>query len=185
MHYTMKIAGLERDLPLCAVNENLYIAAFIILGDSEMAECAAAELLKKAPAHDVMITAEAKGIPLAHEMARQEGHSKYLVARKSSKLYIPNPVSVKVRSITTDHEQVLVLDRTDMDYMKGKRVLIVDDVISTGESMRAIAELVNMAGGEVIGAACILAEGDAANRPDIVYLEKLALFNGKGEIIED
>ena len=184
MYHTMEIAGLKRDLPLCAVGENVYIAAFIILGDSEMSECAARELLKKAPEHDVMITAEAKGIPLAHEMARQEGHTKYIVARKTSKLYIPNPVSVTVRSITTDHEQQLLLDQTDMDYMKGKKVLIVDDVISTGESAKAIAELVKRAGGDIVGYACILAEGEAAQRPDVVYLGKLPLFNAKGEIIE-
>ncbi|MBQ9992529.1 MAG: adenine phosphoribosyltransferase [Firmicutes bacterium] len=185
MHYTMNIAGLNRDLPLCAVNEDLYIAAFIILGDSEMSEAAARELLKKAPEHDVMLTAEAKSIPLIHEMSRQEGHTRYIVARKASKIYITDPVTVTVRSITTAREQTLILDQPELDYMKGKKVLIVDDVVSTGDSARALSELVQMAGGEVVGIACVLAEGAAAERPDVVCLEKLPLFNAKGEVIED
>jgi len=185
MHYTMNIAGLKRDLPLCAVNDDLYIAAFIILGDSEMSECAARELLKRAPEHDVMITAEAKSIPLIHEMSRQEGYSRYIVARKASKIYITDPVAVTVRSITTAREQTLILDKTELDYMKGKKVLIVDDVVSTGDSARALSELVEMAGGEIVGIACVLAEGAAADREDVVCLEKLPLFNAKGEVIED
>jgi len=130
----------------------------------------------------VLITAESKGIPLGYEMARQSGKNRYLLARKAPKLYMKNVFTVKVNSITTDHEQTLCIDGDDAEYMKGKRVLIVDDVISTGESLKAVEELVNQAGGQIVGKMAILAEGDATERDDIIYLEKLPLFNPDGTV---
>ena len=184
MFYTMKIAGLERHLPICPVTDKLYIAGFVIFGDPELTTACAAELLKKAPEYDYIITAEAKGIPLAHEMARQAGDTKYILARKAPKLYMKDIFEVKVNSITTAKEQHLYLDGADAALMKGKRVLIVDDVISTGESLTALEVLVEKAGGIVCGRMAILAEGDAMNREDLIYLEKLPLFNPDGSIME-
>lgn len=181
--HTMTIAGLKRDLPICKVNDSLYIGAFVIFGDVELTVACAAELLKKAPAYDYIITAESKGIPLAYEMARQSGQNKWLLARKGAKLYMHNVFSVEVKSITTAAVQHLYLDGDDAALMKGKRILIVDDVISTGESLRALEQLVEKAGGEIAGRMAILAEGDAQEREDLIYLEKLPLFNAKGEII--
>ncbi len=180
MTYPMTIAGLKRELPLCRVTDDLYIGAFVIFGDVELTVACARELLKKAPEYDVLITAESKGIPLGYEMARQAGTNRYLLARKAPKLYMKNVFTVKVNSITTDHEQTLCLDGEDAEYMKGKRVLIVDDVISTGESLHALEELVRQAGGNIVGRMAILAEGDATERDDIIYLEKLPLFNADG-----
>lgn len=178
--YTMTIAGLERHLPICPLNAELSIAGFVIFGDYELTEACARELLKKAPAHDIIITAESKGIPLAHEMARQNGEKKHIVARKHEKLYMRNVFSVNVKSITTDAVQTLCVDGEDAEYMRGKRVLIVDDVISTGESLRAVEQLVEHAGGVIAGRMAILAEGEAADRDDILYLEKLPLFRPDG-----
>ena len=173
--YTMTIAGLERTLPLCPLNEHLSIAAFVIFGDVELTVASAAELLKKAPEFDVLITAEAKGIPLVYEMARQSGKP-YFIARKYPKLYMSHPISVDVRSITTDKEQTLYLDESEMAVIRGRRVLIVDDVISTGESLRALEILVERSEGKIAGQCAILAEGDAIERKDIFYLEPLPLF---------
>lgn len=180
----MNIAGCERALPLCPLNPELYIGAFVILGDQELSCAAARELLKKAPEYDYLITAESKGIPLAHEMARQSGAFKYFLARKGAKLYMTGQFCVTVNSITTAKEQKLYLDTADAELMKGKRILIVDDVISTGESLRAIEKLVETAGGIVCGRMAILAEGDAATRDDIIYLEKLPLFDKNGDPID-
>ena len=182
MDYKMNIAGLDRYLPLCRVTDDLYIGAFVIFGDPELTVAAAAELLKKTPEYDYLITAEAKSIPLIHEMARQNGNQRYIIARKYPKLYMRNILTAKVRSITTDKEQVLHLDGNEAELLKGKRVLIVDDVISTGESLHAIEELVNMAGGNIVGKMCILAEGAATKRDDIIYLEELPLFNADGTV---
>lgn len=181
--HTMTIAGLKRDLPICKVNDSLYIGAFVIFGDVELTVACAAELLKRAPAYDYIITAESKGIPLAYEMARQSGQNKWLLARKGAKLYMRNVFSVEVKSITTAAQQRLYLDGDDAELMRGKRILIVDDVISTGESLHALEELVTKAGGEIVGRMAILAEGEAQDRQDLIYLEKLPLFNAKGEII--
>jgi len=183
MDYKMTIAGLERHLPLCPLNDELYIGAFVIFGDPELCTAAADELLKKAPEYDYIITAESKGIPLAHEMARLAGNQKYFLARKKPKLYMTGVFEVTVRSITTEGEQKLYLDKADADLMKGKRILIVDDVISTGESLRAIEELVRAAGGNIVGKMAILAEGDAKDRDDLIYLEPLPLFNAEGQAI--
>ena len=182
MFYTMKIAGLERNLPICPVTEDLYIAGFVIFGDPELTVACARDLLKIAPEYDYIITAEAKGIPLAHEMARQAGHPRYILARKAPKLYMRNVFGVDVKSITTAKEQHLYLDGVDAEAIKGKRILIVDDVISTGESLAALETLVEKAGGTVCGRMAILVEGDAQERKDLIYLEKLPLFNPDGTI---
>ena len=173
--YTLKVAGLTRELPLCPVNEHLDIGAFIMFSDVELTIAAATELLKRAPDFDCLITAESKGIPLAYEMSRQSG-KKYLLARKSIKLYMHNPVEVSVKSITTAKVQTLYLDGDDLAYLKGKRVLLVDDVISTGESIHALEQLAEKAEAKVVGKMAVLAEGDAKDRDDIVYLEPLPLF---------
>ncbi len=183
MYYRMKVAGLERDLPICPVNESLYIAGFVIFGDPELTVACSRELLKKAPEYDYIITAEAKGIPLAHEMARQAGDSKYILARKGPKLYMKDILEVSVRSITTAKEQHLFLDGADAELMKGKKILIVDDVISTGESLAALEALVEKAGGVICGRMAILAEGDAQDREDLIYLEKLPLFHPDGTVM--
>ena len=182
MHHTMTIAGLERQLPLCRVTDDLYIGAFVIFGDAPLTVACAEELLKRAPEYDYLITAEAKGIPLAHEMARQHGDSDYFIARKHTKLYMTSVFESTVRSITTDAEQHLYLDGKDAEKMCGKKILIVDDVISTGESLRAVEALVEKAGGIICGRMAILAEGDAQTRPDLIYLEKLPVFNADGTI---
>ena len=174
-YYEMQIAGLTRKLKKCPVNEKLDIAAFIMFSDVEITVRSAEALLAKAPEFDVILTAESKGIPLAFEMARQSRKT-YVVARKSVKLYMTDVVSVNVKSITTANEQILHLDGEKAELLKDRKVLIVDDVISTGESLRALEYLVEKAGGTIAGKAAVLAEGDAADRTDIIYLEKLPLF---------
>ena len=183
MYYRMNVAGLDRDLPICKVTDSLYIAGFVIFGDQELTVACARELLARAPESDYIITAEAKGIPLAHEMARQAGDAKYILARKAPKLYMTDLFSSTVRSITTAKEQTLYLDGADAKLMEGKKVLIVDDVISTGESLKALEVLVEKAGGIICGRMAILAEGDAQDRPDLIYLEKLPLFNPDGTVM--
>ncbi len=184
MVHRMNIAGLDRELPICKVTDSLYIAGFVIFGDQELTVACARELLARAPEYDYIITAEAKGIPLAHEMARQTNAPKYFLARKGPKLYMSGVFEVTVKSITTAKEQKLYLDTADAELMKGKRILIVDDVISTGESLLALEALVEKAGGIIAGRMAILAEGDAQNRDDLIYLEKLPLFNPDGTIME-
>jgi len=184
MKYKMNIAGLDRELPLCKVTDDLYIGAFVIFGDAKLTVACAKELLKRAPEYDYLITAEAKGIPLIHEMARQNGDDFYVLARKAPKLYMSDIFEVTVNSITTAKEQELFLDGNDAEKMKGKKILIVDDVISTGESLNAIEKLVEKAGGIVVGRMAILAEGDAQSREDLIYLEKLPLFNPDGTVKE-
>lgn len=173
--YKMKICGLERELEMFPVNDKLDIAAFIMFGDVEITEKAAAELLKICPEHDVVVTAEAKGIPLCYEMARQ-GCRSYVVARKGVKVYMRNPIGVSVNSITTENEQKLYLGESDAEFLKGKRVLIVDDVISTGQSLMALETLVEQTGAQIVGKAAVLAEGDAKDRNDIYFLDELPLF---------
>ncbi len=183
MKYRLKVAGIERDLPLCPIGENLYIGAFILFGDVELTEKCAKALYEKAPDHDVMITAESKGIPLVHAMCAASGKNRYVLARKSVKLYMKDVVACETQSITTAAKQTLYIDGDDASYMKGKRVLIVDDVISTGGSLESLENLVRLAGGEIVGKMTILAEGEAASRNDIIYLEKLPLFDGNGNPI--
>ena len=184
MVHRMKVAGLWRELPICKVTDSLYIAGFVVFGDQELTVACARELLAHAPEYDYLITAEAKGIPLAHEMARQSGAQKYFLARKAPKLYMTGVFASSVKSITTAKEQTLYLDVADAELMKGKRILIVDDVISTGESLKALEALVEKAGGIVAGRMAVLAEGDAQERKDIIYLEKLPLFHPDGSIME-
>ena len=180
--YPMEIAGVHRELPLCRVSDDLYIGAFICFGDAELTVACARELLKLIPAseYDYLFTAEAKSIPLIHEMARQSGAAKYFIARKGPKAYMPDPIYVEDKSITTAGTQRLYLGRDDVDLIRGKRILLVDDVISTGGSLKAMEELVNLAGGTVTGKVAVLAEGDAAKRTDIRVLAPLPLFNADG-----
>ena len=184
MTYTMTIAGLKRELPICKVNDDLYIGAFICFGDAEVTEAAAAAMLKKLEGieYDYLFTAEAKSIPLIHEMARQSGAKKYFIARKGPKAYMPDPLHVEDKSITTAGVQKLYLGRDDADLIRGKRIVLMDDVISTGGSLHAMEELVKMAGGTVVDRIAVLAEGGAADRKDIMFLGKLPVFNADGSI---
>ena len=181
MDYKMTIAGHERHLPLCRVTDDLYIAGFIMFNDVEITRASAEELLKKAPDFDVLITAESKGIPLCYEMSRQSGKP-YIVARKGPKLYMKDVVKVQVNSITTDHMQTLCLGRDERELMENRRIMIVDDVISTGESIAALEQLVETVGGNIVGKFTVLAEGEAADRDDITFLEYLPLFNPDGTV---
>lgn len=174
-YYKLKVCGLERDLPIIQISDNLKIASFVLLGDAELAEKAGDELSKKVDA-DIILTAEAKGISLAHEIAKNIGEKSFVVARKSEKAYMNDPINVEVNSITTKNTQKLFLDSKDVEKIKDKKIALVDDVISTGESMNALESLVEKAGGKVVQKLAILAEGDAANRDDIIYLEKLPVF---------
>ena len=182
MTYEMDIAGLKRELPLCKVTDDLYIGAFVMFGDVEVTVHCAAELLKRAPEYDYIIAPEAKAIPLVYEMARQSGAEKYFVARKGAKAYMREVFEVSVRSITTDAVQRLVIDTADAEMIRGKRMLIIDDVISTGESLRAMEELVHQAGGIIAGKMAVLAEGAAQERDDIICLAPLPLFNPDGSV---
>lgn len=184
MNHTMKIAGLARTLELFPVSDETSIAAFIIFGDVEMTKTAASQLLAKAPEFDVILTAEAKAIPLAYEMAAQAGLNDYVIARKGMKVYMRDAISTDVESITTQHLQKLYLGADDVEKLNGKRVLIVDDVISTGASLESLEELCRQAGGNVAGKMAILAEGDAINREDIIVLGQLPLFNADGSVKE-
>ena len=186
MHYTLEVAGLKRDLPICKVTDDLYIGSFVLFGDAELTVACARELLKlvEPDSFDYMFTAEAKGIPLIHEMARQSGVSKYILARKGAKAYMPDPLCVEDESITTAGKQKLYLGRDDAELICGKRVLVVDDVISTGGSLHAMEALVNAAGGTVAGRVTILAEGGAKDRTDIKYLAALPVFNADGSVKE-
>ncbi len=183
--YTMEIAGLKRDLQLFPISENLKIAAFILFGDVEVTKASAKELLKLAPEYDIMITAECKSIPLIYEMARQAGADNYIIARKAPKLYMENVITVGTKSITTANNQSLCIGQKEIDALKGKNVLIVDDVISTGESLTALENLVEAAGGNIVGKMAVLAEGSAALRDDIIFLEPLPLFDKDGNPLKN
>ena len=180
MTYKMEIAGLTRDLPLCPLNDDLNIGAFVIFGDVELTCACAGELLKIAPEFDYMVAPEAKAIPLIHEMARQSGRNEYFLVRKAPKLYMDGVFAVEDQSITTKGKQMLYMDGKDARKMAGKRILILDDVISTGGSISAVESLVNQAGGIVVGRMAILAEGKAAKRDDILFLKPLPLFDKDG-----
>ena len=175
--YTIEIAGLKRDLQLFKISDNLQIAAFILFGDVEITKASAKKLLEIAPEYDILITADGKSLPLIYEMAAQHGDSNYIVARKTPKLYMENVVSSATKSITTAATQTLCIGQSDMDAMKGKRVLIVDDVISTGETLVSLEKLINAAEGKIVGKMAILAEGSAKDRDDITYLAPLPLFD--------
>lgn len=182
--YPMDIAGLHRELPICKVTDDLYIGAFICFGDAELTVACARDMLAmlEADSYDYLFTAEAKSIPLIHEMARQSGAKKYFIARKGPKAYMPDPLHVEDKSITTAGVQKLYLGRDDADLIRGKRIVLMDDVISTGGSLKAMEALVQEAGGVVTGKVAVLAEGDAADRTDIKFLKKLPLFNADGTV---
>ena len=182
--YPMEIAGLKRELPLCKITDDLYIGAFICFGDAELTVACARDLLKLVPAeeYDYLFTAEAKSIPLIHEMARQSGAEKYFIARKGAKAYMPDPLCVEDKSITTAGTQKLYLGRDDADLIRGKRILVIDDVISTGGSLLAMEALIKEAGGTVAGRIAVLAEGNAAERTDIKFLAPLPLFHADGTV---
>ena len=177
--YVMNIAGFERHLPLCPLPTGDLIAAFIMFNDVELTIAASAAMLEKAPEYDLIITAESKGIPLAYEMSRQSG-KEYLVARKGPKLYMKNIIQVDVDSITTENKQILCLGEDDANKIRGKKILLVDDVISTGESMHALEKLIEMIGGTVAARMAVLAEGEAIDREDIIALEPLPIFDSEG-----
>ncbi len=181
MTYEIQVAGLTRHLPSCPISDTLMIGAFVIFGDVELTCACARELLKLAPEFDYMVAPEAKAIPLVHEMARQSGRNEYFLVRKKKKAYMDGVFEAIDRSITTEGEQKLYMDGADAKKMKGKRILILDDVISTGGSLAAVESLVEQAGGNVVGRMAILAEGDAAKRKDIMFLEPLPLFNAQGQ----
>lgn len=174
-YYRVDIAGLERDLLRCPLNDKLDIAAFILFGDVEVTVHSAKKLIERLPEFDYIVTPEAKSIPLAYEMSRQSG-KKYFVARKKAKLYMKEAVSVNVRSITTDAEQTLIMDSVEGEQIKGKRVVVLDDVISTGESLKAVEALCAKFDANVVAKACVLAEGDAAERDDIIFLGVIPLI---------
>lgn len=180
MEYQLHVAGLTRNLPLCRIADDFYIAAFIMFGDVELTVQCATALLEKAPPFDIMVTAESKGIPLLYEMARQAGRNDYIVARKGPKLYMRDVLTTEVDSITTDHKQILCIGGQEADAIRGKRILIVDDVISTGESLSAMETLIAQAGGEVAARMAVLAEGDAIGRDDIICLAPLPVFHADG-----
>ena len=184
MTYEMTVAGVTRQLPLCPISDTTMIAAFVIFGDVELACACAAELLKIAPDFDYMVAPEAKAIPLVHEMARQSGRNQYILVRKAPKLYMDGVFEAVDRSITTVGEQKLYMDGADAKRIQGKRVLILDDVISTGGSLAAVENLVEQAGGQVVGRMAVLAEGAAAQREDIRFLKPLPLFRTDGQPLQ-
>lgn len=175
--YQLTIAGLSRELPIVPLNEELSIASFVLLGDTELASTGAKALAQMIQSDfDYFVTAEAKGIPLVQCIAQEFNHSKYYVARKSVKAYMNDPLCVTVNSITTQKSQQLILDGKDVTELKEKKVILIDDVISTGESLSALKQLVEKAGAHVVDQLALLAEGDACKRNDIKYLAKLPLF---------
>ena len=174
--YTLNVAGLARELPIIKLSYDLSIASFVILGDTEIVRKTAPIIAKKLPEVDFIVTAEAKGIPLAYEISRVLNLNEYVVARKSVKAYMEEPIEVEVNSITTTNSQKLYLNNQDAKKIKGKRIALVDDVISTGQSLKALERLVEKAGGKVLAKAAILAEGDAKDRKDIIFLEALPTF---------
>ena len=179
-YYDLTVAGCKRSLPILNLSDSLAIAGFVMLGDVELCESCARELAKKVPAEaEIIMTAETKGIPLAAELARQIGMPYYITARKSVKAYMEDPIWVEDESITTMGKQRLYLTRADIDRIAGRKVLLLDDVISTGGSMTALSNLAEKAGAHVVGQAAVLAEGDAVKRTDIIFLESLPLFEAE------
>ena len=174
--YTLHVAGLTRELPIIKLSYDLSIASFVILGDTEIVKKTAPMIAKKLPEVDFVVTAEAKGIPLAYEISKILNLDEYIVARKSVKAYMEEPIEVEVNSITTTNSQKLYLNNQDANKIKGKRVALIDDVISTGQSLKALERLVEKAGANVVAKAAILAEGDAKDRKDIIFLEALPTF---------
>ena len=187
-NYCLKVAGLERQLPYVDINDEIAFASFVVISDTELVSAAGKQLAEKIGECDVIVTAEAKGIALSYEISRQLGHKGFVVARKSEKSYMRDILETSVKSITTVSQQHLYLDGSDIEKIRGRNVCLIDDVVSTGESLAALENLVNKAGAKVVARACILAEGNAADRDDIIFLEKLPLFrklsDGSYEVIE-
>lgn len=184
--YKLNLLSLERNLPIIKIKKDLAIASFVILGDTELIQIAAKELIKKLDNVDVIVTAEAKGIPLAYEISKLLGMKEFIVARKSIKTYMNNPLIEDVQSITTKEKQFLCLDEVEAKKIKGKNIALIDDVISTGESLKTLESLVEKAGGNIKKRVAILAEGDASNREDIIFIQRLPLFRveADGNIVE-
>lgn len=174
--YPIKVAGHTRDLPIVKINDKISIASFNLLGDVLLVEDTAKEIIAMLPHVDVLITAEAKGIPLIYEISKALNLPRYVVARKQVKRYMHNPLIHEVSSITTAGKQILALDYEDAAFLNYKRVAIIDDVISSGSSLDALETLVNKAGGQVVAKACIFVEGDSIDRDDIIHLGQLPLF---------
>ena len=179
--YCLKVAGLKRELPFVDINEELAFASFVVISDTELVSFAGKLLAEKIGECDAIVTAEAKGIALSYEISRQLGHKSFIVARKSEKSYMKDTIETSVKSITTVTKQHLYLDGSDIEKIRGRKVCLIDDVVSTGQSLAALEELVIKAGADVVQKACILAEGEAADRNDIIYLEKLPLFRKVAE----
>lgn len=179
-YYNLKVCGLERKLPFVKLDENTAYASFVVISDTELIERAGEDLAEQANGAEIILTIEAKGIALAYEISRKLKMKDFVVVRKSVKPYVKSYLQDAVHSITTEGEQEIFLDESDAAKLKGKRVAIVDDVISKGESLAAAERLVERAGGEVCSRLAILAEGKAADRDDITFLEKLPLFR-KGQ----
>ena len=178
MTYTVDICGRREELPVLRLPSGARIAFFNLHGNVRLTEHCAEKLAEilDGKSFDVLITAESKGLQLTHCLARILGCDFYAVARKSKKLYMQNGISATARSITTDGEQTLYLSAHDAALLKGKRVAVVDDVISTGGSLSALCALVSAAGGTVVQKACVLAEGGAADRDDIVLLATIPIL---------
>ena len=175
-YFDFEIMGLKRKLPFVQIGENLALASFVVLSDTELIQTVAPELMKRLPEVDVLMTAEAKGICLTYEISRLMGMKDFVVARKSRKPYMQNPVSHSVRSVTTQKEQHLWLDGCEAEKLKGKRVALIDDVIATGESLEALETLAKSAGANIVARAAILAELESVHRTDIIYLKEHYVF---------
>ena len=187
--YTLNVAGLQRELPKVKIHDELAIASFVMFGDTELIEaCAEAIILHldfpTLNEIDILCSPEAKSIPLVHAIARRLSIN-YVIARKSIKGYMSNPVIEKVQSITTIGAQTLVLDTSDVEKLQGKRICIIDDVVSTGGSLIGLENMLkklnhggNVASGncEVICKAAVLLEEAGYDKDDLIYLEKLPIF---------
>ena len=176
--FELQVGPLTRRLPILPINETTAIASFVLLGDAELTDYAAQALAQRVPANfDYFVTLESKGIPLAQELSRVTDHPQFVVLRKNVKDYMVAPLTVPVKAITTSAPQQLVLDGTDADRLVAKRVVIVDEVISSGGSLTAAKTLLEKAGATVVGQMAILAEGEAVSRQDIDFLAELPLFS--------
>ena len=181
--YRITVGNQTRDLPLNPISDDTAIASFVLLGDDAMSKTAAELLIQRLPKKfDYVVTVESKGIILAHDISLITNHPRSFVIRKSVKSYMENPLPTTVDSITTKGQQQLVLDGADAAELKGKSVVLVDDVVSTGGSLKSAEKLLNLAGCQIIAKAAILAEGAAAERDDVIFLGKLPLFNLDGTI---